>query len=206
MEFYHSVIFFCVALAVCNGFLFRPNAHASADGRAVEASCLELADAGSCDFYACFERRLPCGRSWYILKTGQYYCNKMQRRKPNFSAAGQRFIDDAQRCMTQFLKDTYRSDDVDCHSLEHRAIDSITPCFTDNGFCGILRHDSAELFNLFEFGDLFTRGAGKLWREIFSLAATCARETINEIASSAEEVVSNTVDSVVENLPPTLQK
>ncbi|KAI8781712.1 hypothetical protein BgiMline_011539 [Biomphalaria glabrata] len=190
-----QILVLCVLLCVTSAFLFRSRVHARANGREIESSCLAHADAGSCEFYSCFERRLPCGRTWYILKTGQYYCNKMQSERSRFSAEGQQFLDAAQRCMTQALKDTYRRDDMDCHDLEHLAFNTVRPCFIENGFCGILGEDHGELFALFNVRDLFTRGAAKIWRTVFDLALTCARETISEVASNADTAISNIIDS-----------
>ncbi|CAL1544247.1 unnamed protein product [Lymnaea stagnalis] len=195
------VIVFLMMVSVSWALLFeRSSPIASADDRAIAESCLALADQGSCEFYSCFESRLPCGREWYMLRTGHYYCNKMQRQKPNFSLAGQRFIEDAQRCLTQSLKDEYRLDDIDCHTLEHQAVDSITPCFINNDFCNAFRTDAAQFFRVYEFSDLFTRGAGKIWRQIVNMAAQCGGAAAREITSDTSETVINTVNTFFDSL------
>jgi len=182
----YEILAFSLMVACSQAFLLsRGNPVADHEGRPVNQSCLALADEGSCQFYSCFEQRLPCGRDWYILRHGQYYCNKMQTERPNFSEQGQNFLSDAQRCMTQALKPLYQRDYVDCHVLEHQAVASITPCFIDNAFCSTFREEPDNFFQIYEFSDLFTRGAGKVWREITELTVRCGTEYLRDFSSEA---------------------
>ncbi|XP_059161330.1 stanniocalcin-2-like [Physella acuta] len=186
-----------IGVSVASAFFFRSGTPvATADDREVEESCLALADAGSCDFYTCFERRLPCGREWYILKTGHYYCNKMQRHKNSFTPEGQTFIDDAQRCLTQSLKEVYRREYIDCHTLEHQAIESISTCFIENDFCDVLQANADKFFRVYEFSDLFTQGAGKVWRQIVSLATRCGEQTLRQVSSGTIDRISTFFNSL----------
>lgn len=178
----------CLCLSSVSARWFRSDPPvATSGGRAIEQSCLALADQGSCDFYTCFERRLPCGRDWYILRTGLYYCNKIERQRLNFSPEGQQFLSDAQRCLTRSLKDLYQRDYVDCHDLEHDAVANITSCFTDNGFCNVFETDSQHFFDIYEIRDLFSRGAAKVWRQIVSLATNCGGEALREFTANARQ-------------------
>ncbi|CAG5133686.1 unnamed protein product [Candidula unifasciata] len=177
---------FCLCLSSVSASWFRSDPPvATSDGRAIDQSCLALADQGSCDFYSCFERRLPCGRDWYILKTGLYYCNKIERQKVSFSPEGQQFLSNAQRCLTQSLKDMYQRDYVDCHDLEHDAVANITRCFT--GFCDVFESDSEHFLEIYEIRDLFSRGAGKVWRQIVLLATRCGGDALREFTSNARQ-------------------
>ncbi|XP_005101218.2 uncharacterized protein LOC101859417 [Aplysia californica] len=200
MGVYH-VVLLALTVASCRAFwLSRGNPTALAEGRAVEESCLALADEGSCEFYTCFENRLPCGRDWYMLRHGQYYCNKMQRLSSTFTDAGQAFLSDAQRCLTQALKPLYQRDNVDCHSLEHQAVAAITPCFIDNAFCSVFRDNTDQFARIYDVGDLFTRGAGKVWREIAALALRCTHEYIRDFSSETHSNVVSSVNGMVDAL------
>lgn len=53
---------------------------------------------------------------------------------------GQQFLDDAQRCLTRSLKDMYERDFVDCHDLEHYAVQAIAPCFVGKTLPDLLFH------------------------------------------------------------------
>ena len=167
---------------------------ATAQDRPINESCLALAEQGSCDFYTCFESRLPCGREGYMLRNGQYYCNKLNRNKSRFSPEGQQFLDDAQRCLTRSLKDMYERDFVDCHDLEHYAVQAIAPCFVDNGFCDIVEKDIEHFFDVYEFRDLFTRGAGKIWKTILNLGTRCGSEALTDLTSETGDFIDSLFD------------
>lgn len=185
-------------LFVCsNAFFFNNRIQtATSDGRQVDQTCLAKADAGDCGFYECFEQRLPCGRDGYMVRSAQYYCNKIEREKPSFSEEGQQFLDDSKRCMMQRLKEHYQREYTDCHDLEHDAVASITPCFVDYAFCHIFREESGKFFNIYESSDLFRPGAAKVWREMFSLASSCS----TELAAQAGSAISQSLDSMVNTL------
>jgi hypothetical protein len=197
MSPFGHVLVFTLCFSSGAAILFGGNTPvAHSRGRAVEQSCLALADQGSCQFYTCFEARLPCGRDWYILRSGQYYCNKIQRERSRFSAAGQQFLDAAQLCLTRSLKSEYEREYVDCHDLEHAAVANITPCYTENGFCNLLDSDARNFISVYELRDLFTRGAAKVWREIASLAASCGRQALQEFSSNTGGAITNFFNSL----------
>lgn len=197
----YDLIVLALVAASAQAWLFNERTQtATSDDREVEQTCLDKADAGDCGFYECFERRLPCGRDGYMVRHGQYYCNKMEREKPTFSEEGQNFLDDAKRCMMQRLKEHYQREYTDCHDLEHDAIGSISDCFEDFAFCNVFRDESAKFWNIFEFSDLFRRGAGKIWREIFALTRQCSAVYLRDISSQAGQSISESINSMVDTL------
>lgn len=51
----------------------------------VDSQCVAHGEAGRCDFYKCFEDRLPCGEQGYMIKYGQPYCARFERVYTAFS-------------------------------------------------------------------------------------------------------------------------
>jgi hypothetical protein len=197
----YGLVTLCLMVASTQALWWgRGSRVASANGAAIDQNCLNLADQGSCEFYGCFEDRLGCGREWYIVRHGQYYCNKMQRLKENFNEAGQRFLEDAQRCMTQRLKNVYQRDMVDCHALEHSAVENTTACFTDNAFCSVFRDNSEHFMDIYEFSDMFTRSSGKLWRAVTALGTRCTAEYIRDLASDASSHIREGFNQISESV------
>jgi len=201
-----AVLIVPVLLVSCNAFLWwgREDTTGTSDGRPVDNTCLAHADSGSCEFYSCFEQRLPCGRDWYMEKTGGYYCRRMMAKKSEFTPEGQQFLTDASRCMTQELKQYYTREYMNCHDLEHKAVESVSKCFMDNAFCSVFRENHGKFFDIYEFGDLFTRGSNKMWRLVSELGVGCTRQYIreqvadthNDIAERVAETHQNIVDEV----------
>uniref|UniRef100_A0A0B6ZJE0 Stanniocalcin n=1 Tax=Arion vulgaris TaxID=1028688 RepID=A0A0B6ZJE0_9EUPU len=188
---------FLILLCVPTSFAFlfrRDTPIATAEG-AVNEACLNMAEQGSCEFYTCFENRLPCGRDWYMVRTGGHYCNTMRRQRTNFSPEGQRFLNDSQQCLTRSLKELYRRDHIDCQELEDAAMSAITPCFTENAFCDIFEIDASHFIDVYEFTDLFHVGANRVWRLIVSLATRCGSEALREHSSTVGERVIDTLNS-----------
>ncbi|BFZ08226.1 hypothetical protein BsWGS_11265 [Bradybaena similaris] len=191
----------CVCLASVSAILFpRRTEVATSDGRSINQSCLALADIGSCEFYSCFERRLPCGRDGYILRTGHYYCNKIERERGNFSPEGQQFLTEVQSCLTSALKEMYQREYVNCHDLEHHAVEAITPCFMDNEFCDVFETDSEHFLDIYEVRDLFTAGAAKVWRQIAALATNCGGEALTRFSANAREAASSAINNFFSSL------
>lgn len=126
-------------------------------------------------------------------KTGGYYCRRMEANRGEFTAQGQQFLTDATRCMTQALKQYYQRDYMNCHDLEHAAVESVSQCFMDNAFCSVFRDNTRAFFSIYEFDDLFTRGSNKMWRLISTLGMTCTTEFIRQ---SVSDTHSNIADRV----------
>ncbi|RUS85190.1 hypothetical protein EGW08_007016 [Elysia chlorotica] len=191
---------FILAFLINASFAFLFNHPvAQAEGREAAQSCLDHAQSGNCEFYNCFEQRLPCGANYYMLKHGLYYCNKMVTRTPRFSPAGQEFLGNITKCLMEPLQEIYSRDSVDCHDLEHDAVAAIAPCFNQHNFCNVLRTDADEFFRIYEFSDLFTRGSVKLWRAMARIAADCGRHYTRQITSETE-TFRNSVNSFLGSL------
>ncbi|GFO19596.1 stanniocalcin-like protein [Plakobranchus ocellatus] len=182
-------------------FLFtRTTPVAQAEGREVDETCLARAAEGDCEFYNCFEQRLPCGRDYYMLRQGHYYCNKMNTRKHLFTPAGQQFIENVQQCLMGPLQEIYTREFIDCHTLEHEAVAAIAPCFNEHNFCDTLETDSEEFFRVYEIGDLFTRGATKIWRAIFQIAGNCGTQMAREFTSDTSESLMSSINGFFSSL------
>ncbi|KAK3767071.1 hypothetical protein RRG08_017946 [Elysia crispata] len=173
---------------------------AQSQGREVEQSCLAHAQNGNCEFYNCFERRLPCGRNYYMVKHGHYYCNKIVAATPRFTSAGQEFLGNITQCLMEPLQEIYTRDSVNCHDLEHEAVAAIAPCFNQHNFCEVLRSDAEEFFRIYEFHDLFTRGATKLWRAMMTIAANCGNQYARQFTSLASETLLSSVNNFFSSL------
>jgi hypothetical protein len=78
-----------------------------------------------------------------------------------FFLKAQQFIRNATKCMTRRLLEHYRRDYVNCHNLEHDAIHTVTPCYTESGFCDVFSDNARAFMDVFQFDDLFSGGAGK---------------------------------------------
>ncbi|PVD35234.1 hypothetical protein C0Q70_06515 [Pomacea canaliculata] len=146
---------------------------ATADGRPVDSACVAHGQSGNCEFFNCFEQRLPCGREFYMQRYGNFYCNRFQTFMPSFTAAGQEFLRNTQQCMNQRLLDTYSRDYVNCHNLEHDAVAAVGDCYRRHGFCDII-------------GD----NAQQLWREILGLARHCGGQALTRFMASVSSRVS----------------
>lgn len=213
-----SLLALPLLVSCCHAWLFFSDDDdiqtATAVDRPIQQSCLDHISTSNCAFYTCFDQRLPCGREGYMLRHGAYYCNRMQGEKSNFDAAGQTFIDDAQRCMMTHIRPHYSTEYFDCHDFEHAAVANVTQCFIDNNFCGVFRDNAQAFHSLFAMRDLFNSGANKIWRAVLTLSTRCAREyfaasisnTNSQLSrhhSDLVESLSNTRDQLVESLADT---
>ncbi|KAK7500659.1 hypothetical protein BaRGS_00008234 [Batillaria attramentaria] len=185
-------LFLVMSLGAANAFWFFRNSEttATADGRPVDDTCEAYGEAGSCEFFDCFEQRLPCGRDFYMQRFGNHYCNRFESNMESFTEAGQEFLVNSRQCVTRRLLEYYRRDYVNCHDLEHDAIDMIGPCYTENGFCEIIGDNAEQFLNVFDISDLFDAGAGKLWRELLGLARHCGGQALTQFMSAAASQLS----------------
>ncbi|XP_076468062.1 stanniocalcin-like [Babylonia areolata] len=179
-----KVVVVAMVMLMCRSsagwFLGNRERTAVSGGRPVDEECVEEGEAGGCEFFNCFEERLPCGRDFYMQRYGNYYCRRFQRYMANFTAEGQTFLLDSQQCITESLLEYYRRNDLNCHELEHAAIALIRPCYIRHGFCGIIRDNKEPFLQVFQLRDLFRSGALKLWRELAGLARECGRSAFSE--------------------------
>ncbi|GFS19013.1 stanniocalcin-like protein [Elysia marginata] len=194
---------FIIAILINASFAFwfhRPTPVAQADGREVDEACLQHAQNGNCEFYTCFDNRLPCGDDYYMKKHGSYYCNKTTNNMHRFTAAGQQFLTDIKVCLMEPLQELYTRDFIDCHDLEHEAVAAIAPCFNEYNFCEVLRTNAEEFFRIYEVTDLFTRGAGKIWRAILRIATDCGSQYTRQFSSDLSETLLNSANDFMNSL------
>lgn len=197
----YPIIVLALMTASSYGWFFnRDPETATADGQDIDQECLEKADRGDCDFYTCFSRRLYCGQNQYILRHGLYYCQKMEIHKSSFTEQGQRFLEDVTRCMTTSLKPIYRQSYYNCHNLSHNAVAEMERCFRDHAFCTVFRTNTDNFGDIFEFTDLLTRGAGKIWRMIGRLGVSCTLQYAREGVDSIGDLISDGSRHVQEGL------
>ncbi|XP_025088642.1 uncharacterized protein LOC112560798 [Pomacea canaliculata] len=170
---------------VSGWFWWTAQTHATAKGKPVDSQCVAHGEAGRCDFYKCFEDRLPCGEQGYMIKYGQPYCARFERVYTAFSPQGQDFINGTSQCLTRGLLHLYRTDTVDCHRLSHDAFDLISSCYSANGFCDVVKENAAVFADVFQARHLFMHGALKIWKEIMEIIYQCNPDQIHKFASFA---------------------
>ncbi|KAK7097296.1 uncharacterized protein [Littorina saxatilis] len=174
-----------IFVAKANAWFFRNSeTTATADGRGIDDGCEAFGEAGSCEFFDCFEQRLPCGRDFYMQRYGNNYCNRFNTFMESFTEAGQEFLVNSQQCVTRRLLEYYRRDYINCHDLEHDAIAMIGPCYMESGFCDIIGDNTEQFIEVFEFNDLFGSGSAKLWRELLGLARQCGGRSLANFMST----------------------
>ncbi|XP_064609911.1 uncharacterized protein LOC135473908 [Liolophura sinensis] len=146
---------------------------------AVDPDCIRHAELGSCEFYACLERRFPCGTDSYPLTHGAYYCHKFQNYLHMFNEQGRRWVRNSRQCLTRNLRATYTLSEVTCRDISRERFRTVSNCFVSRGFCSIMWNNKEALLKVFEAEDLVDRQVAiRVWREIFDIARGCAGRNI----------------------------
>ncbi|XP_071087786.1 uncharacterized protein [Haliotis cracherodii] len=169
----------CVAaIVVCFGlseaFLWERRT-ATASGE-TDPQCFAHGSAGRCEFYSCFENRLSCGSRGYMSKYGGYYCARFAELYNTFDQQAKDWINATSRCMTERLLAYYNQETVQCHDLSHFAWNNWSACYLENGFCEVFWANRQAFWDIYQFRDLFSMGAGKIWREMMQITGQCAAQ------------------------------
>ncbi|XP_076468154.1 uncharacterized protein LOC143298981 isoform X2 [Babylonia areolata] len=188
-----SAVVLLVALALGNvspvsAWFIGAKNMARANGKEVDDRCEAHGQAGDCEFYSCFEQRLSCGASGFMLDVGLPYCQSFQQALPTFTKEGQVFINNSNECLTKRLLPYYRQDQVDCHRLSHAAFKVIGSCYTAHDFCTVWKSNKGAFTFVFEPRHLFQKGALKIWREILGLTYRCNPEQVQSFVRNIASV------------------
>ncbi|XP_070538284.1 uncharacterized protein [Ptychodera flava] len=110
----------------------------------LDSSCEEMARSGSCDFYACFDRRYPCGPDGFALSFKKV-CEGENRVKNYLKYNGRSRMNLVQSCVMNALLREYRTNENSCKRIEYSALDAYRSCYKDNMDCEFVAQNQYHL-------------------------------------------------------------
>jgi hypothetical protein len=110
----------------------------------------------SCDYYLCKEAAdgaSACGEDGYYLRYGFKYCERISLvTRPQLSAAGQVWLDEARVCLMRTIEREIDGNES-CETLTQIAFDSHPDCYIEAGFCDLPVSDMWAVFTTVDPSD-----------------------------------------------------
>ncbi|CAG2195948.1 unnamed protein product [Mytilus edulis] len=143
---------------------------------ATDPMCEAKADLGDCTFYDCFEDRYSCGLCGFPKTYDLYNCEKMHMPLylDSFTPQGQKFVLDAGKCLTLFMKSLYRLDRLSCDVVKHQMEEKVTECFISSGFCDILMENRNALWSVYNVKKILKNP--KIVGEVMEISKNCSEQ------------------------------
>ncbi|XP_066263914.1 uncharacterized protein [Branchiostoma lanceolatum] len=118
----------------------------------IQADCESKALQGDCAFYDCLERRWPCGRTKFVQREGQPLCEKLKKKAPVFTPAGQEWVTKFTKCMTRSLLPAYKAESLSCRYIHNLGFRTQYQCFIDTDICDLIenRQDDFAAWYVFD--------------------------------------------------------
>ncbi len=102
---------------------------------------------GSCEYYLCREKNMPCGGDGYFIGFGYKYCTKIVKSlMPKVSAQAKAWLTETATCLQAQL-DTV-DDSNTCAEIKRDAINGHSSCYEEAGFCSLKILDKMKLFKM----------------------------------------------------------
>lgn len=114
-----------------------------------------------CDFFKCFEKRIPCGKDFWIMNWGHKYCTRYAN--PNFirefTNSGKKFLNFVNKCLPRALKKLYKikADQVSCKALSRAAFQAQANCYQhlNSNFCKGFVENKSLFIKVLDKSDFF---------------------------------------------------
>ena len=142
----------------------------------INETCINYGRNYDCRFYQCYEERFPCGPSYWMLKWGYKYCDRMQRAAFNFDKAGQDLIKKLSQCLINKLlrHGLYKFHDINCEVLRSTGQRIVQECYMTNAklFCQAYHGRNRDCF--FQLTDSDDRHDLNVIRTMTSVGQKCS--------------------------------
>lgn len=165
-----------VLLACCMASVAGAQLLNTSSSAAVPPQCQDHIEVNDCEFYRCIEAQLQCGEEGYPLRYGYRYCRRFAERSRHFNnevnvcgfvtlssyflslfLQGKQWILDVMKCL---MKESSVYGELltsnSCTELEHRAFQSHSNCYINNGFCSVILQwtNMKEFLSVLQFPDI----------------------------------------------------
>ncbi len=143
-----------------------------------QTDCTEYLDdegCASCDYYLCKEAADgadACGEDGYYLRYGFKYCERISVvTRPQLSAAGQAWLDEARVCLMRTIERKIDANES-CETRKQIAFDSHPGCYLEAGFCDLPASDMWAVFTTVDPGDFELQ-------QVLSTGVSCFQDLFN---------------------------
>jgi hypothetical protein len=114
-----------------------------------------------CEFFKCFEERIPCGNNYWIMNWGYKYC--IRYADPNFvqkfTKSGKKFLKYLNKCLPHALKKLYKSEkkQISCSSISKQAFKAQSQCYqnVESNFCKAFTENKSLFIKVLDKADMF---------------------------------------------------
>lgn len=151
------------------------HAHVVQAATPMNQTCLNFGRASDCRFYTCFEERFPCGPTYWTMKWGYKYCERMQQSLSLFDRNGQELIKRLSSCLIKkALKQRfYKLNAINCDALRTAGQRMVNECYMQNAklFCDAYEGKNRDCF--FQLTDSEDRHDLNVIRMLTSVGQRC---------------------------------
>ena len=114
-----------------------------------------------CEFFKCFEERIPCGPEFWIQNWGYKYCVRYANPQfvAKFTPAGKGFLKHLNKCLPKALSKLYKTQlpQVSCKQLSRLAFEAQGKCYQSkrSQFCAAFSENNNLFIKVLDKNDFF---------------------------------------------------